>query len=166
MAKSSGTRHRRRNGGSSGNGHSYRIFDDVLAMAGSLAKSRKTFAAAKLESLAQSARDFAGTMPDMPNIKTYANVTAQSLEGLADYVMDSDLETMAGDARQFARAHPLATLVVSIAGGVIVTQMIKMRTSPSAPATRPRPGARRTGGGKHGKGGRSSLGPQRNHANA
>jgi hypothetical protein len=111
----------------------------MLAMAGSLAGSRKNFAAANLESLARSARDFAGAMPDLPNVKAYASVAAESLERLANYVMDSDLETMAGDARKFARAHPMATPAASIAGGLIVTQMIQMRTSPSSRATHPGP---------------------------
>jgi hypothetical protein len=166
MAKSTGTRSGRRKGGSSGNGRSHRIFDDVLAMAGSLANSRKNFAAAKLESLAQSARDFAGAMPDMPNVKTYASVAAESLEGLASYVMDSDLETMAGDAREFARTHPMATLAASIAGGMILTQMMQMRKSPPSPAAHPAPGARRSGGGKRAAVGRHERGPQRSRAYA
>ncbi len=166
MATSSRTRSSRRNGGSRGNGRSYRIFDDVLAMAGSLANSRKNFAAAKLESLAQSARDFAGAMPDMPNVKAYADVAAESLDGLADYVMHSDLETMAGDAREFARTHPLATLGASIAGGMIVTQMMQMRTSSLSHAAHPASGPRRSGGGKRAKGARRASGPQRSRSNA
>lgn len=166
MTTSSRTRSSKRNGRSNGNGRSYRIFDDVLAMAGSLANSRKNFAAAKLELLAQSARDFTGAMPDIPNVKVYARVAVESLDGLADYVMDSDLETMAGDAREFARAHPMATLAASIAGGMIITQMMQMRTSPSSPATRPALGARRSGGGKRATGGRHERGPQRIRANA
>lgn len=166
MTTSSRTRSSRRKGGPGGNGRSYRIFDDMLAMAASLANSRKNFAAAKLESLAQSARDCAGAMPDMPNVKAYASVAAESLEGLSSYVMDSDLETMAGDAREFARTHPMATLAASIAGGLIVTQMMQMRTSPSAPATRPAPGARHAGGGMRAKGARRASGPQWSRPNA
>jgi hypothetical protein len=166
MATSSRARSSRRNDGSSGNGRSYRIFDDVLAMVGSLANSRKNFAAAKLESLAQSARDFAGAMPDMPNVRAYASVAAESLEGLASYVMDSDLETMTGDAREFARTHPMATLAASIAGGLIVTQMMQMRTSPLSPAAHPASGARRSGGGKRATVGRRERGPQRSQAHA
>jgi hypothetical protein len=166
MAKPSRTRSSRRKGGSGGNGRTYRIFDDVLAMAGSLANSRKSFAAAKLDSLAQSARDFAGTMPDMPNVRIYASVAAESLEGLASYVMDSDLETMAGDAREFARTHPVATLAASIAGGIIVTQMMQMRKSPPFPAAHPVSRTRRSGGGMRATVGHRARGPQRSRAHA
>ncbi len=161
MTKSSKTKSSRRNGGS--NGGSYRILDDVLAMAGSLASSRKQFAAVKLESLGQSMRDFAGAMPDIPSFKAYANMSAESLDGLANYIMDSDLKTMAEDAREFARAHPMATLAGSITAGIVATQMMQMRTSPPSA-----PRARRASGnaGKRRRGARRRSGLQPNRANA
>ena len=54
MAKSSRSRKRNGNGGGT-----YGIFDDILAMAGSLAGSRKDYAAAKLETLAETVREYA-----------------------------------------------------------------------------------------------------------
>jgi hypothetical protein len=158
------TQSSRHNGGSHGSG--YHILDDVLAMAGSLAKSRKDYAADKLESLAESVRDFAGAVPDMPNFRAYVNEAAASLEGLADYVTRSDLETMAVDVREFARAHPIATLAGSIAAGIIVIQMMQARAIPFSHATRRGSAARRTGGGKRLRGERRRSGSQRHRANA
>lgn len=137
MAKSSRSRKRNGNGGGT-----HGIFDDILAMAGSLAGSRKDYAAAKLETLAETVREYAAAVPGIPNFKTYANAAAGSLEGLADYVTESDLETMVGDARQFARAHPMATLAGSIAAGLIVTQMMHTHSAPSSGSRRN--GARRS----------------------
>lgn len=139
MAKSS-TSSRKRNGNG---GSRHGLLDDILAMAGSLAGSRKDFAAAKLETLAESVREFATAVPEIPNLEAYASAAANSLEGLADYVNESDLETMVEDAREFARNHPLATLAGTVTAGLIVAQMVYTRRSPrsrgrSQPAARSR----------------------------
>ncbi len=136
MAKSARSSKRSGNGEQPG---SYRFLDDIMAMAGSLASSRKGYAADKLDALAESVREFSEAMPDMPNFKSYATAAADSFEGLASYVTESDLETMMDDARQFARRHPMAMLAGSLAAGVIVTQMVASRSG----AAEPRPAAAR-----------------------
>ncbi len=158
------TQSSRHNGGSHGTG--YHVFDDVLAMAGSLVKSRKDYAADKLESLAESVRDFAGAMPDVPNFRAYVSEAAASLEGLAEYVTRSDLETMAVDAREFVRTHPMATLAGGIAAGIIVIQMMQARGAPTSRSTRSASALRRAGGGRPLRGKRGRSGSQRNRANA
>lgn len=140
MARS--TRTSKRSGNGESPGLSYRFVDDMLAMAGSLANSRKDYAAEKLETLADSVREFSGALPDMPNFKAYAAAAAESFEGLASYVTESDLETMIDDARQFARHHPLAMLAGAIAAGVVVTQMVQTRSA-SPPASRAAAAGRR-----------------------
>ena len=124
MAKSSKARRRKTNGNGS---RSHSIVDDILAMAGSLAGSRKDYAAAKLETLAESVREFATAVPEIPNLEAYASAAANTLEGLADYVNESDLETMVDDARDFARNHPMITLAGGIAAGLVVAQMMQSR---------------------------------------
>ncbi len=126
MAKSS-TSGRKRNGNG---GSRHGILDDILAMAGSLAGSRKDYAAAKLETLAESVREFATAVPEIPNLEAYASAAANSLEGLADYVNESDFETMVEDAREFARNHPVVTLAGTVAAGLVVAQMVYTRGSP------------------------------------
>lgn len=105
------------------------LFNDILAMAGSLASSRKAYAAAQLESLADSVREFNETIPAIPTVKAYAATAADSLEELASYVVESDLSDMVTDAREFSRRHPLATFGGSIAAGLLITQLLQSRTS-------------------------------------
>jgi len=126
MAKSSSRARQRKGNGNGGRRHS--IVDDVLAMAGSLAGSRKDFAAAKLETLAESVREFATAVPEVPNLEAYVRAAADSVEGLADYVNENDFETMFEDARDFARNHPVITLAGAIAAGLVVAQMMQNRS--------------------------------------
>ena len=132
----------RRNGRANGGG-SYNLVDDLLAMAGSLASSRKNFASAKLETLAGAVRECTSAMPDIPHVKAYASAAAESLDGLADYVMESDLATMVADAREFARRHPVATLTGTIAAGVVISQMMQSRAAPELTASSRRTSAAR-----------------------
>ena len=103
------------------------FFDDLLAMAGSLANSRKEYAAAQLESLADSVRQFSDAMPSIPTMKAYADTAADSLDELANYVVESDLVDMVADAREFTKRHPLATFGGSIAAGLVITQIVQSR---------------------------------------
>ena len=64
MAKATKTRRAKSATGSQSSSH--RIFDDVLALAGTLARGRKELGADKLQSLAASTRDFAASMTDLP----------------------------------------------------------------------------------------------------
>lgn len=48
---------------------SRRIFDDVLSLAGTLARGRKDLGADKLHSLASLTRDYAASMTDLPNLQ-------------------------------------------------------------------------------------------------
>ena len=114
------------------------ILDDLLAMAGSLANSRKEYAAAQLESLADSVRQFSEAMPEIPTVKAYASTAADSLDELADYVVESDLADMVADAREVTRRHPLATFGGSIAAGLVITQIVQSRAQAMRSGVRPR----------------------------
>lgn len=103
------------------------FIDDLLAMAGSLASSRKDYASAQLESLADSLRQFGHALPALPTMRGYAEGAAASLEDLADYVLDSDLPEIVADARDVARRHPLATFGGSVLAGVVLTQLLHAR---------------------------------------
>lgn len=112
---------------SSGEREGPAFFDDLLSMAGSLANSRKEYAAAQLESLADSVRQFGEAMPGIATVRAYATTAADSLDELADYVVESDLTDMVSDAREFTRRHPLATFGGSIAAGLVITQLVQSR---------------------------------------
>ena len=114
------------------------FLDDLLSMAGSLASSRKEYAAAQLESLADSVRQFSEAMPQIPTVKAYAATAADSLDELADYVVESELSEMMADAREFTRRHPLATFGGSIAAGLVITQLVQSRAQSLREKPRPR----------------------------
>jgi hypothetical protein len=103
---------------------SRRIFDDVLALAGTLARGRKDMGADKLHSLASLTREYAASMTDLPNLRVQVSSAADSLEGVADYVMHTEIEQMVGDAGTFARRHPLATLAVTVAAGMAASRLM------------------------------------------
>lgn len=107
------------------------FMDDILAMAGSLANSRREYAAAQLESLADSVRQFTESMPNVPTVRAYATTAADSLEELAGYVTESDLNDMISDARDFSRRHPLATFGGSLAAGLLIAQLVQARAPAS-----------------------------------
>ncbi len=123
------------------------FFDDLLAMAGSLANSRKEYASTQLENLADSLRQFGESLPSLPTMKGYAEAAAGGLEDLAGYVVDSDLPDMVSDAREMARRHPLATFGGSILAGLVITQLVQARTEAMRASLRPRSAAagRRSG---------------------
>jgi len=103
---------------------SRRIFDDVLALAGTLARGRKDVGADKLQSLASLTREYAASMTDLPNLRVQVASAADGMENVADYVMHTEIEQMVGDAGNFARRHPLATLAVTIAAGMAASRLM------------------------------------------
>ncbi len=117
--KQSNGRHKGANGAQNG---SHRIFDDVLALAGTLVRGRKNFGADKLHSLAELTRDYAASMTELPNLRGHVASAAESLEGLAEYVTDTEIDQMIEDAGTFARRHPIATLAASVAAGIAASR--------------------------------------------
>jgi hypothetical protein len=117
-------------------GVSYRIFDDILALASTMAHSQKDFGAGKLQSLAAATRDYAASMADLPNLRTHVVSASDSIEGLADYVMHTDIDHMVHDAGTFARRYPLATLGLTIGAGIAASRLL--RPSQPAPPARPK----------------------------
>ena len=163
MAKSTKTgsngHHNGKNGSESG---TRRIFEDVLALAGTLARGRKEMGADKLHSLASSTREFAAAMTDMPNLRGHVASAAESLEDLSDYVLHTEIEQMAGDAGIFARRHPIATLTLTVMAGMAAGLFLRRpqvsaassrrsagKTRRTAASGRKRPGTAR--GGTNGK---------------
>ena len=141
MTKATKTRRAKSANGSQSSSH--RIFDDVLALAGTLARGRKDLGADKLHSLASSTRDFAASMADLPNLKVQVAAAADSLESLSDYVMHTEIEQMVGDAGTFARRHPFATFAATVAAGVVASRFMWQPTFAKSRSNRRSAGARR-----------------------
>ena len=133
MARSSKTgANRRRAGASQQRNGSLRLFDDILALAATLARGRQDYGAGKLMALAASTRGFAESLTDMPSLRDQAASAAESLEGLADYILHTDIEQMVKDASTFARRHPAATLAITAAAGIAASRMMRPVASRTA----------------------------------
>ena len=117
-------RHKNTNGKQNG---AYHIFDDVLALAGTFARGRKDYGADKLHSLAESTRDFATSMTDVPNLRVQMASAGESLENLAEYVMHTNIENMLEDAGTFARRRPLTALTMTIIAGLAASRFMRPR---------------------------------------
>ena len=106
-------------------GVTYRIFEDVLALATTLLRGRKDSGAVKLRSLAEATRGYAASMTDLPNLRAQVAGVSEGIEGLADYVLHTDVEHMASDAIVFAKRQPLATLGIAVAAGFVATRLMR-----------------------------------------
>jgi hypothetical protein len=104
---------------------SYRIFDDIMALASTMMRSRKDFGAEKLQSLATATRDYATSLTDLPTMRAHVESASESIEGMASYVMHTDVEHMAHDAAIFVRRHPLATLGLTVGAGIAASQLFR-----------------------------------------
>ena len=116
----------------------YRILDDVLALAGTLLRSRREYGADKLHSLAEATRAYAISMTDLPQLRAHVAQASESIEGLADYVMHTDIDHMVQDAAVFARRQPIATLGVAIAAGLVATRLMRTPGASVKSAAKPR----------------------------
>jgi hypothetical protein len=61
-----------------------RIFDALLVLSGELAQERMVAGAGKIQELAEATRDFARSMPDIPEARAYVAFAARNLEALAN----------------------------------------------------------------------------------
>lgn len=112
---------------SSGKSHDYgqRLLDDALAVGGTLIRSRKNFGAERLQAFADATREYAGSLEDVPGIGSYVTMASDSVEALADYIVETDLEDMVSDASAFARSQPLVTLLIAVSAGLIATFVVR-----------------------------------------
>lgn len=118
-------RNARRRAGSRQNQYGQRIFGDVLAVASTLAESRKHLAAERLTELASATRTLTDTVEDLPYLREYTDAAAERIDELADYVDRTDLPEMLEDAASFAKRQPMATLALGVAAGLVTTQLMR-----------------------------------------
>ena len=119
-AKTARSRRARRSQEHGGN----RLFDDALALASTLADSRKRSGAERIVELASATREFGASLDDFPQLRRYSNAAADNLDDLADYVATTDIPDMLEDFAGFAKRQPLATLTLGVAAGLAFTQMM------------------------------------------
>jgi hypothetical protein len=136
----SNRRHKSTNGKQNGSHH---VFDDILALAGTFARSHKEQGIDKLHSFAGSTRDFATSMTDVPNLKVQMVSAGESLEDLAEYVLHTDIQHMLKDAETFARRHPIAALTMTVVAGMAVSRFLRPRAVAMPKIVAKRAGSRR-----------------------
>jgi len=133
-------RHKKTAGKQNGSHH---VFDDILALAGTFARSQKEQGIDKLHSFAGSTRDFATSMTDVPNLKVQMASAGESLEDLAEYVLHTDIQHMLKDAETFARRHPIAALTMTVVAGMAVSRFLRPHAIATAKPVSKRAGSRR-----------------------
>ena len=127
-----------------------------MSLASSLLRNRKDSGAEKLHTLAEATRAYAASMTDLPNLREHVASASESIEGLSDYVMHTDVEHMVTDAGAFARRYPFATLGVTIAAGVVASRILlparpaRTSTAKSSTVRKPKKQATRSRRGTNG----------------
>jgi hypothetical protein len=72
----------------------------------------------------------------MPKLRSQVASASEGIEEIADHVMHTDIEQMVADAGTIARRHPLVTIGVTVATGVIAGRL--MRPSPTESSQKPK----------------------------
>lgn len=138
-------RHRSNPGGSRlrTRGPSSQFIESAILLAGAITRNGKDMGAQKILAIADAARSYSASIATPPQLKEYVALGAESLEGLADYVAQTDFQQMVDDAGEFSRRHPWAVIGAGLAGGLVAAQVL--RSSIAMPASRrraPRRGVR------------------------
>lgn len=122
----------------------YQILEDILVLAGGIAKLGKTIAAKRLQSSADAASNLVRGKVDLADINVQLSDAKNTLLEATDYVMHPDVKQMVNDASVFARKHPITTLVSVIAVGTLIAGMLRTDTVTPTPAVkRSKPAARK-----------------------
>jgi len=125
----------------------YKIFEDIILLAGGIARLGKSIAAQKIQSSADAASNFVNENVDMDNINAQLSGAKDSLVQVSDYAMKTDVSKMAEDAAAFARKNPITTLVSVVAVGTLISYMLRgeeERPAPRSTVKRSKPVARRS----------------------
>lgn len=122
MAKSKRKQKASANG--KGHGTANHLLGNAKVMAGAIVNTGKDIGAEKILGLAEGVRALSRSAA--PQVREYAALGADGLEGLAGYVTETDFEQMMDDAAVFARRHPWAVVGVGLAGGLIASQVLRV----------------------------------------
>ena len=114
-----------RSTGRQSNGFYDRLLGNAAYFSGAIARTGLEYGAEKIQSLAGLARNYSEEQASTPHIQEYAELAADSLDDLANYVSDTDIEVMLEDARDFAYRHPWAVVSAGLIGGVLAAQVLR-----------------------------------------
>lgn len=163
MAKKS----KRNSTNGSSSGASGYIFDSVVAMARTLANTRKDWGVEKIHGFADATQEFAGSLKEFPGLGGYATAAANSLRDLADYVDETEFDQILRDTSHFAKRHPVPMIIGGAVAGLVVTQMLRSNDvlfkSSFFKSSRSAKSAKRSSAGRKGRG--SAVGGKLRGAN-
>ena len=129
-------------------GASSYFFEDVLALAETLANRRKDWGAEKISEFAGSAREFATSVESIPNLDNFVNPAVESLEEFAGYVRETEFDQLVRDSATFARRHPIFTIGGGVLAGLIATQILRYSGTGHKAAARAKNSTNQSGAGK------------------
>ena len=121
-------------------GNSYRIVDEVMDLASTVFRNRKAAGADRLRTFAQSTRAYAASMADFPTLQRQVHLASENIDYFSDYVLNTDIRTMANDATILARRRPLLVLSLAAGAGLAATRLMTAAGTAKA-AAHPRPRA-------------------------
>lgn len=119
MAK---TKSRRRRSGKS---RSQREFGGVVSKAATIIESRKDMAGERLTELAAATRKATKNFDEVPYLRDYTDAAAEKINEMAEYVTRTDIPEMLVDIAAFAKRQRVATFALSVAAGVVTTQLVR-----------------------------------------
>lgn len=111
-----------------------RVLEALLVLTGGLAQDRKAAGAERIQAMGDTLRDLGRSLSDFPEARKYLGFAVESMEGLAEYVSETELSQMVTDAGVFAKRHPLTVMSIGVATGLAATQLLRSDTN--APAAR------------------------------
>lgn len=129
-------------------GASSYFFEDVLALAETVANRRKDWGAEKISEFAGSAREFATSVKAIPNLDNFVDPAVESLEEFADYVRETEFDQIVRDSATFARRHPIFTIGGGVLAGLIATQILRYSGTAHKEAARATNSTKQSGAGK------------------
>jgi hypothetical protein len=112
------------------------MFGDVLGIASTVTESSKHLAGERLTELARATRHLTTSFEDLPYVRDYTDAAVQKIGELAEYVTRTDIPDMLKDVASLAKRQPMATLALSVAAGLVTTQLVRGWPTGRTAATR------------------------------
>ena len=119
MAKTKSSRRR------SAKSRSQRESGGVIGKAATIIESRKDRAGEQLTKLATATRKATKSFDELPYLRDYTDAAAEKIDEIAEYVNRTDIPAILGDFAALARRQRVATFALSVAAGVVTTQLMR-----------------------------------------
>lgn len=119
MAKTKNSKRR------SAQSRSQRESSGVIGKAATIIESRKDRAGEQLTRLATATRKATRSFDELPYLRDYTDAAAEKIDEIAQYVNRTDIPAILGDFAALARRQRAATFALSVAAGMVTTQLMR-----------------------------------------